>query len=130
MNSDPIADFIIQLKNAALSAKPSVVVPASNLKLAIAEKLIATGFLKGVAKKGKKTKKYLEVELAYVNGSPKIAGVKRVSKTSRRVYLGNQSIRPFRQGFGQMILSTPKGILTGDEARTAKVGGEALFTIW
>ena len=83
-----------------------------------------------VVKKGKKTRKFIEVELVYKDNRPRITGVRRLSKTSRRVYLGIRAIRPFRQGYGQLILSTPRGILTGDEARRLKVGGEPLFTIY
>ncbi len=130
MVNDPIADFIIRLKNASAVKQALVLVDFSNLKLAIAEKLARLGFLKSISKKGKKIKKLLEVELIYKNGKPLITGTKRISKLSRRVYLGSKAIRPFRQGYGYLIISTPKGILTGDEARLAKVGGEPLFTIW
>jgi len=130
MVTDPIADFITRLRNASAVGRPTVTVNFSNLIMAIAEKLTAAGLLKAVVKKGKKTRKFIEVELVYKDNRPRITGVRRLSKTSRRVYLGIRAIRPFRQGYGQLILSTPRGILTGDEARRLKVGGEPLFTIY
>jgi len=131
MVNDPIADFLIQLKNAGKAKRENITVPASNLKQAIAETLVRRGWLKSVVKRGKKVKKFLTCELSYSsNGLAKIAGVKRISKPSCRVYAGWDEIRPVRQGFGLAIVSTPKGILTGDEARKQKVGGEVLFEIF
>jgi len=130
MSTDSISDFIIALKNGSMGGKPTVVTSFSNLKLAVAEKLATIGFIKGVVKKGKKMRKNIEIELAYSGREPKISGVKRMSKTSNRVYLGAREVWPFRQGFGHLILTTPRGIMTGAEARAAKVGGEVLFKIW
>lgn len=131
MVSDPIGDFIIRLTNAGAVKQASVAVPFSTLKLAVAEKLKEAGFIAGAEKKGKKVKKTLDVMLKYDhNGTPRINGVKRISKPGRRVYKGVLEITPVRYGHGSLILSTPKGILTDKEAKAAKVGGEALFEIW
>lgn len=131
MVTDPIANMIVQLKNAGMARRPSATFPASALKLAIAEKLKQVGYLKSVTKRGKKVKKSLEAELVYQsNGEPKISEVKRVSKPSQRVYHRVHQIRPVRQGHGLALYSTPKGILTDKEARENKVGGEILFKIW
>ncbi|MEK7586836.1 MAG: 30S ribosomal protein S8 [Patescibacteria group bacterium] len=131
MIHDPLANMLISLKNAALVKIPSVEVPFSNLKLSVAEVLASEGYLTRVVKKGKKIKKFLELDLAYkATGEAKIKEVLRVSKPSRRVYLSLKEIIPVRRGFGRLILSTPKGILTGEQARRAGVGGEALFKIW
>lgn len=130
MITDPISDFIIRIKNASNASKASVSVPYSQMKASIADVLVKEGFLKSAAKKGKKVAKNLEVELAYDNGAPKITDVLRVSKPSKRLYYGYESIRPVRQGYGRLILTTPKGILTDREARKEKVGGEPLFKIW
>ncbi|MAZ40590.1 30S ribosomal protein S8 [bacterium] len=126
MVTDPIADFIIQLKNASAVGHKSVVLPYSKLKHEIGSKLESQGLVGSVTKKGKKIKKNLEVELLYADGSPKISAVTRVSKPGRRVYKGSKDIRT---GFNTTILSTPKGILTGEEAKKENVGGEILFTI-
>ena len=131
MVNDPIGDFIVRLTNAGAVRKQSVSVPFSLLKQAVAEKLSAAGFVASVEKKGKKVRKTLEVALKYrESGEPVIRGVKRVSKPGRRVYRGVAEIHAVRYGYGALILSTPKGIMTDKEARAAKVGGEALFEIW
>lgn len=129
MSTDSISDFLIQIKNGGRVKRESITVPASNLKEAIALTLVRTGWLKSVVKRGKKVKKYLTCELAYKAGEPKITEVKRISKPSRRVYVGTDELNLVRQGFGLAILSTPKGILTNFEAKKAKVGGELMFEI-
>lgn len=131
MVNDPVGDFIIQLKNASMIGKPSVVVPYSKLRHAVAGKLREGGYVGEVSKRGKKVQKSLEVELRYDKaGKSTIHGVKRVSKPGRRMYRGADDILPVRYGKGALILSTPKGILSGSEARKQHVGGEALFEIW
>ena len=128
---DPIADFINQLKNAGAAKKESVSVPFSKFKYAVAHKLKDAGYIKDVSKRGKKTRKCVEVELMYTEGgTPRIHGVKRVSKPSRRVYERADKIENVKYGKGALILSTPKGVLTDKEARKEQVGGEALFKIW
>ena len=131
MVNDPIGDFIIQLKNAGMAKKDLVVIPYSKFKFAVANKLQQKGFIKTVMKRGKKTRKCIEIELFYTdNGSPSISGVDRVSKPGKRVYQGANDIHGILAGKGALILSTPKGVLTGEEARKEHVGGEALFKIW
>lgn len=130
MVTDSIGDLIIRLKNGSKAAKPSVLVPYSNLSLAIAEALEKHGFVKGIAKKGKKSVKSIEIALVYEGNRPKVEGVKRISRPSKRVYKKVNEIHAVRNGFGRLILSTPKGILTDMEARKEGVGGEALFEIW
>lgn len=130
MVTDPIADFIIQLKNAGAVGKAEVSLPFSNLKLAVAEKLKEAGYIVSAEKKGKKVKKTLAVTLKYEDGTHVIHDVKRISKPGRRMYRTVSEIVPVHYGHGALILSTPKGILTDKEARKEKVGGEALFEIW
>ena len=131
MVTDPIADFINQIKNAGAAKRDVVSVPFSKFKYAVAHKLKDAGYIKAVAKKGKKTRKSVEIEILYTPaGTPKINGVKRVSKPSRRVYERADSIRNVKYGKGALILSTPKGVLTDKEARKEQVGVEALFKIW
>ena len=131
MVNDPVGDFIIRLTNAGAIKKANVSVPFSAFKMAIAEKLKEAGFIANIEKKGKKVKKTLEVTLKYDHqGDHFIQGVKRISKPGRRMYRSVHDIMPVRYGHGALILSTPKGIKTGKEARKEKVGGEALFEIW
>ncbi len=127
---DPIADMIVQIKNASDSKKESVVFPASKMKLSILDALLKEGFIKSFGKKGKKAAKFIEVGLVYEEGTPKIHGVERVSKSSKRIYNKAKDIKKVRSGFGALILSTPRGIMTDKQARGENVGGEALFKIW
>lgn len=131
MVNDPIGDLIIQIKNAGMAGKDSAVVPYSHFKFSVVNKLQEKGFIKSATKRGKKTRKMIEVELMYTEtGKHRIDDVSRVSKPGRRVYYNVSNMFPVRRGKGALILSTPKGILTGDEARKEHVGGEALFKIW
>jgi small subunit ribosomal protein S8 len=131
MVNDPVGDFIIQLKNAGMVQKTAVSIPYSKLKHAIADKLVETGFITSATKYGKKVKKTLDITLKYdAQGVHEIRGVQRVSKPGRRLYLNVAEIFPVKYGKGKRILSTPAGILTGDEAKQKNVGGEELFIIW
>lgn len=131
MVHDPVSDFITRLRNSSAVRQERIVLPYSKLKHAIAVKLEEKGYVKAIMKRGKKARKVLEIELTYErDGHARIHGAVSVSKPSRRVYMPVSAIRPVRFGKGLLILSTPKGILTGEEARKEHVGGEALFTIW
>jgi small subunit ribosomal protein S8 len=131
MVSDPVSDLIVRLTNAGAVGHATVSMPFSNFKYAIAEKLKEAGYIKGIEKKGKKVKKTLDITLKYDEaGKHVIAGVKRTSKPGRRMYVACSEIRPVRYGFGALILSTPRGVMTDKEARKANVGGETLFQIW
>ena len=127
---DPIANMIIMLKNASRAGRESVSLPYSQVKEAIAACLKKEGYLNDFSKKVKKNHVTLEVKLIYSDKRPKITEVERVSKQSRRVYLGIKEIYPVKGGEGILVLSTPKGILSGREAKKEHVGGEALFKIF
>jgi len=128
---DPIANMLVQIKNAGAAKLPSVMVPYSSIKFEIANVLQKEGYIGDVAKKGKKVKKFIEIAVVYKKGKePRIADVRRMSKPSKRMYLGVKEIRSVRQGSGLAVLSTPKGIMTEKEAKKEHVGGEILFTIW
>lgn len=128
---DPVSDMLVQIKNAQDVGKPQVSIPFSKLKLAIAEKLSERGFVGAVEKKGKKIKKSIIIELVYSpEGKPRVEGVQRVSKPSRRLYSSAAAIKPVKGVRGTAVLSTPQGILSGYEAKKQEVGGELLFNIW
>lgn len=127
---DPISNMIIMMKNASLANKATTAFPYSKMKLAIAECLKKEGYISDFAKKVKKGRPVLEVSLIYIDKKPKISEVTRISKQSRRVYFGMKDIHTVRNGMGLLVLSTPKGILSGREARKEQVGGEALFKMW
>ncbi len=119
------------MKNGAVVSKRSVVVPFSSVKSAIAKCLQDHGFIAGFSKKTEKNNvPVLEIELAYPGGVSKISDVKRISKPSRRVYMGVHDIHTVKNGHGITVFSTPKGILSNKEAHKEQVGGEALFMIW
>lgn len=129
MVTDIIGDFIIRIKNGNLSGKEVVSVFTSKNKVAIADALARAGYIKSFSKNG--TGKMLEVVLSYKSDkSSKISGVQRISKPSKRVYQKSSEIKPFKNGFGATIISTPAGILSNKEAVKQKVGGEVLFKIW
>jgi small subunit ribosomal protein S8 len=130
MTTDPIADMIITIKNAGNASKEDVVIPYSKVKQAIATCLMKEGYVKSVAKKTKKGFPAIEIGIAYVGDAPRVNDVKRISKPSRRMYMGTKDIRPYKSGHGMTVLSTPKGIMSDKEARKEMVGGEILFTIW
>ncbi|HEY4478639.1 MAG TPA: 30S ribosomal protein S8 [Candidatus Paceibacterota bacterium] len=130
MVTDPISNFIISLKNGSAAKKVTISVPYSALKESIAHALAKGGYLLNIEKKGKKVIKTLDVDLAYIGDEPRINGVDRISKPSRRVYLRSKDIRMFKSGFGNTVFSTPKGILLDIDAKKNKVGGEVLFKIW
>jgi small subunit ribosomal protein S8 len=130
MTTDPIGDLLVRLKNASQVRQVSATMPYSRMKAAVAEVLARNGYVGEVKEKGK-TSRQLEVTLKYADtGRPAISGAKRVSKPSRRMYVGVHDIHPVKRGYGLVVLSTPQGVLSGKEAREKKVGGEILFEIW
>ncbi len=127
---DSIADLIVRIKNASDAGKESVTVSYSKQKAAILDLLEKEGFVKSVAKRGKKIHKSIEIGLGYDEYGPRVKGVERVSKLSKRIYSGASSLRSVKQGHGVTVLTTPKGMLTDSDARKQNVGGELLFKIW
>ncbi|MCX6736468.1 MAG: 30S ribosomal protein S8 [Candidatus Parcubacteria bacterium] len=131
MVTDPIGDMLAQIRNAGAVHKSTIVLPYSKLRYAVATALVKYGYIESVAKKGKKVVKTMEIGLLYTaDGKHRISGADRLSKPSRRMYFAVTDIKPIRHGYGTLVLSTPTGILSGNEARKIKVGGEALFKIW
>lgn len=127
---DSIANMIISIKNAGNAGKESVVLPYSKMKEAIANVLLKESYIKSVSKKKRLNNKMLEIGILYSDNKPKIQGVQRISKFSKRVYQKSGLLRPFKSGYGRIVLSTNKGILTDRQAVKEKVGGEVLFKIW
>lgn len=127
MVNDPISDFLVRLQNASMVGHSSVTLPFSTIKNAIAKILEREGYLANVSKRNNS----LVVGLSYAaNGRPAINGVKRISKPSRRMYMGVRDVQPVKRGHGLLVLSTPAGVVTGKEAKLKRVGGEVLFEIW
>jgi small subunit ribosomal protein S8 len=126
---DPIANMLVAIKNAGKVKKASIIIPHSKMKEAIASVLKEEGYIKTYHTEGD-AKKTLEIVLEYKGNAPRVTDVKRVSKSSKRVYTGVKDITPIKYGHGLSILSTPKGIMTDKLARKEMVGGEILFAIW
>lgn len=123
-------DLLTKLKNAQAVKKENIKVAYSKMDEKILELLKENDYVEDIEKKGKGAKRVLDIKLKYHNDKGVIDGIKFISKPSRRLYIGSKEIKPVRHGYGLLILSTPKGILTGKEAKKMKVGGEALFKIW
>ena len=128
--TDPITDMLNQIRNAEAVAKPEVLLPFSNLKNQIGLILQQEGFVTDVKKVAKDKMKVMKIVLKYDNGIPAIEGAKRVSKPGQRIYVKNTEIKKVRGGFGISIISTPKGLMTNNQARKAKLGGEVMLEIW
>ena len=131
MTTDPIADMLTRIRNAARAKHPRVDLPSSRLKVEIARILKDEGYLanfKVVEEKGKKT---LRVLLRYSSDRRSvITDLKRISRPGSRRYVGNSGIRQVVGGMGISILSTPRGLMTGQSARKQGVGGELLCEVW
>lgn len=120
-----------RIKIAGTGEKEAITLPYSKLRFAVAKVLAEKGFVKSAIKKGKKVVKGLEVGLAYhTDGRPKISDVRHLSNPGKRMYYAVKDIRTVRHGYGILVLSTPKGIMAGGDAKKEKVGGEALFQVW
>ncbi len=131
MLTDPISDMLTRIRNAIQKRHEVVEIPSSKMKLAIVELLRKEGFIKGFHEVEYKNQGKIVVELVYRHQKQAaIHGLKRVSKPSRRVYLGYRDIKPIFNGTGVAIFSTPNGVMTDVVAREKKVGGEFLLTVW
>lgn len=128
--TDPIADFLIRLKNASRAGNDSFRAPHSKMKVEIARILKEEGYIWNyeVDTSGKFPE--LLVKTKYVDGVPALTDLKRISKCGRRKYSGSQDIPRVLNGMGISILSTSKGLMTGHQARKDKVGGEILAFVW
>jgi small subunit ribosomal protein S8 len=125
--TDPIADMLTRIRNAQLAGQREVVVPYAKLKYALATVLEREGWITGLAALEQNTK--LKILLKYDGQRPVITSIKRISTPGRRIYVGRHDIPYVVNGLGMAILSTTKGLMTSDEARKAKLGGEVICEI-
>jgi len=131
--SDPIADMLTRIRNAVSARHEAVFIPASKMKVSIAKVLKDEGFIRdySVVQEDGRPHPNLKVELSYAGRrQPVLNGLQRVSKPGLRVYVQRREIPRVYGGLGIAILSTPKGIMTGQEARRQEVGGELLCYVW
>lgn len=129
MMTDSLADMLTRIRNALMMKHEQVTLPYSQLKEAVAKILAGVGYLRSCEVVGSGVQKALVLQLKYLsNGVAAITRLSRVSKPSRRVYLGYQDLKG--KGMGIQILSTAQGILSDGEARQKKVGGEILLEVY
>jgi len=129
--TDPIADLLTRIRNAHLARFRTVEVPASKMKLAIVEILRQEGYVDGFEKIEDERQGKIRIQLKYdSDGQQAISGLERVSRPGRRVYRGKHEIPRVLGGLGITIVSTPKGVMTGQECGKQGVGGEVLCNVW
>lgn len=131
--TDPIADMLTRIRNAARARHEGVEVPWSRIKEEITRVMVEEGYLQEVKKAKAKNGagEELRIQLKFdKENNPIISGLRRVSRPSLRIYVGAKEIPPIRKGLGINILSTPKGILVDRKAQKAKVGGELICSVW
>jgi len=129
--NDPIGDMLTRIRNAQMRGKSTVSTPASKLRAWVLDVLADEGYIRGYEKHDTATGQgELVISLKYFEGTPVIRELKRVSKPGRRVYAGATEIPSVRNGLGVSIVSTPKGVMSDANARSANVGGEVLCTVF
>jgi len=129
--SDPIADMLTRIRNAAKAKFDSVDIPGSVVKTEMAKVLRDQGFIRNYKFVKDNKQGILRVYLKYGHGQKSvILGLQRVSRPSRRVYVKSKDVRPVLNGMGVAILSTSRGVMTDKQARQANLGGEVLCQVW
>jgi small subunit ribosomal protein S8 len=128
--SDPIADFLTRLRNAAQANRGDVTAPYSRIKEEIARILKREGYISEFEVDTQSKPAQIKVTMRFVNRTPALTGLKRVSKPGLRKYVGSADIPRVLGGMGVAILSTSRGIITGREARKERIGGELLALVW
>lgn len=132
--SDPVADMLTRIRNAIMRQHKTVVMPTSKLKTSVAEVLKDEGYIKGYEVLETTPFPMLQVDLKYVGDKKHrrsvIAGLQRISKPGRRVYVGKKEIPWVLSGMGIAIVTTSRGVMTGQKARRLGVGGEVLCKVW
>ena len=128
--SDPLGDLLTRIRNAQHRRLPKVTSPASNLRTNVLEVLRKEGYIRGFSQTEVEGFTELEIELKYHEGEPVIREIKRVSKPGRRVYSKIKDFHRPYNGLGIAVLSTPRGVMSDNEARAANVGGEVLCQVF
>lgn len=130
VTTDPIADMLARIRNAAMARKSEVSMPHSKMKAAIARLLVANGFIVSSGEEGEGTGKVLTLTLSEEHGVPAITEITRLSTPGRRHYVRSQEIPTVRRGRGMVIVSTSKGLLSGAEAQAQGLGGELICKVY
>lgn len=132
---DPISDMLTRIRNASLAGHAEVFVPLSKLKLRIAEMLKKKNFVEKIGEVEVEGRKQIQIALKYMRNEqgkkvPFIQGIRRVSREGQRIYAGKGELPIVKSGFGISLVSTSKGLMTGEEAKRAGVGGEIICEVW
>jgi small subunit ribosomal protein S8 len=127
---DPVADMLTKIRNAQVVLHPMVSVFYSDLKYEIIKILERYGFIEKIEKKGRKTKRTIDIYLKYQDKVPAISGLRKISKPGQRIYSGFQTMSRIKKNSGILVVSTPKGVMSDIEARKQKLGGEIICEIW
>ncbi len=130
VTTDPIADMLTRIRNAITAKHDKVVVPASNMKKAIAQILLEEGYIRGVDVKNNGVEDVITLTLKYAGKNNVIRGLKRISKPGLRLSAGKDELPNVLGGLGIAIISTSQGVMTDKNARAKGVGGEVLAYIW
>jgi small subunit ribosomal protein S8 len=128
--TDPISDMLTRMRNAAMASHESVLVPSSKTKLSIAKILKEEGFIDRYEVLKGKPQPMIKIHLKYADEQPAISGLERVSKPGLRVYVERHEVPRVYGGLGIAIISTSRGIMTGQEAWRQRLGGEVLCYVW
>ena len=128
--TDPLGDMLTRIRNGQQARKDSILTPASKLRAHVLDVLQREGYIRGYNEEELAGQKGLRIELKYFEGQPAIQHLVRVSKPGRRVYSGSQELPRIRNGLGTVIVSTPRGVLSDQEAREQNVGGEVLAEVF
>lgn len=129
MMTDPISDFLTQIKNGYMAHKDEISLPSSNIKYKLANLLNKEGYVGKVSVSGDMKKK-LTVKLIYIKKQPKINQIRRISSPGKRVYVKKGELKKVLSGKGISIISTPLGLRTDREARKERIGGELICQLW
>jgi small subunit ribosomal protein S8 len=130
MVTDPIADLLTRVRNAAMARHDSVSIPASKMKIAVAKILKDEGFISDFSIVKGEPQRTIKITLKYIDKQPAFIGLERVSKPGLRIYSGKKEIPRVYGGLGIAVISTSKGLMTGQEAWKKNIGGEVLCYIW
>jgi small subunit ribosomal protein S8 len=129
-STDPIADLLTRIRNAVMVGKNEITVPSSKLKVTVAQELVKAGYLSNVAVEAAKPRDILKITINKPGENSTINEITRLSKPGRRVYVGASDIPKVKSGRGMVLVSTSKGVITGQEAVKQRLGGELLLKVY
>jgi small subunit ribosomal protein S8 len=130
VSTDPISDMLTRIRNAIAVSKSEISLPYSKIKLSVAQILVKNGFISDVSASGKGIDKKITIIINEQNANPKITEIDRLSRPGRRLYVKAKEIPKVKSGRGIVIVSTPKGVMSGDDAKKSAVGGELICKVY